>query len=232
MTNDTTVRRSIRREPRWHAVLAVAAALALYITLPPKLTIGPVWIAPLLVLVVLVPLFYLAPRRAADSRRIRVLGLLSIAIVNFFNITSIVLLIAGFFHPVKAQSLNSAGILLRNGAQIWLANVLVFGLWFWELDGGGPAIREREAAAHGMHKPDFLFPQMEFSPTNCSSAYDPHWSPAFFDYVYLAFTNATAFSPADALPLSRRAKSAMLIEALVSFATIAIVLSRSVSLIE
>jgi hypothetical protein len=93
---------TIRHEPRWHAVLAVGAALSLYITLPPRLTIGPVWIAPLLVLLVLVPLFYLAPRRAADNRRIRVLGLLSIAIVNFFNIASIVLLIAAFFHPVKA----------------------------------------------------------------------------------------------------------------------------------
>jgi hypothetical protein len=222
---------TIRHEPRWHAVLAVAAALLLYITLPPRLTIGPVWVAPLLVLLVLVPLFYLAPRRAADNRRIRILGLLSIAIVNFFNIASIVLLIAAFFHPVKAKTFDSALVLLRNGGQIWLTNVLVFGLWFWELDGGGPAIRERDAAAHGSHKPDFLFPQMSFSETTCSSAYDPHWTPAFFDYLYLAFTNATAFSPADALPLSRRAKTAMMIEAAVSFATIAIVLSRSVSLI-
>jgi hypothetical protein len=215
---------AIRHEPRWHAVLAVAAALSLYITLPPRLTIGPVWVAPLLVLLVLVPLFYLAPRRAADNRRMRILGLLSIAIVNFFKI-------AAFFHPVKAKTFDSALVLLRNGGQIWLTNVLVFGLWFWELDGGGPAIRERDSASHGSHKPDFLFPQMSFSPTTCSNAYDPHWTPAFFDYLYLAFTNATAFSPADALPLSRRAKTAMMIEAMVSFATIAIVLSRSVSLI-
>jgi uncharacterized membrane protein len=226
------VRRSIRREPRWHAAVAVVGALLLYITLPPKLTIGPVWIAPLLVLLVSIPLFYFAPRRAADNRRVRILGLLSIAIVNFFNVASIVLLIAAFFHPVRAKSLNSAGILLRNGAQIWLINVLVFGLWFWELDGGGPAIRERDAAILGSHRPDFLFPQMQLNEQNAACAYDPHWTPAFFDYLYIAFTNATAFSPADVLPLTRRAKAAMLIEAMVSLATIAIVLSRSVSLIE
>jgi hypothetical protein len=225
-------RRPIRREPRWHAALAVVGALALYITLPPKLTIGPIWIAPLLVLAVSIPLLVFAPRRALDTRRVRLLSLLSIAIVNFFNVASIVLLIAAFFHPVRAKSLNSAGILLRNGAQIWLINVLVFGLWFWELDGGGPANRERDAATLGAHRPDFLFPQMQLSAQNVECAYDPHWTPAFFDYLYIAFTNATAFSPADVLPLTRRAKSAMLIEAMVSLATIAIVLSRSVSLID
>jgi hypothetical protein len=224
--------RSIRREPRWHALIAVLAALLLYVTLPPRLTIGPAWIAPLLVLLVLVPLSILAPRRAADSRRMRVLGLLSIAIVNFFNIASIVLLIGAFFHPVKAQALNSAGVLLRNGAQIWLTNVLVFALWFWELDGNGPVRRACDTAATGSHRPDFLFPQMQFSAENAPRAFVPGWMPEFFDYLYLAFTNATAFSPADVLPLTRRAKCAMLIEALVSLATIAIVLSRSVSLIE
>jgi hypothetical protein len=220
-------------EPRWHASLAVVAAVALYITLPPRLTIGPIWVAPLLVLVLLIPLSFLGPRRRLGTRRIRVLGIALIAIVNFFNIASVLLLVDAFFHPVKSQAF-SAPILLRYGVQIWLTNVLVFALWYWELDGNGPIARARMSCEEGIGRADFLFPQQQML-INAGSRLPwlrEQWKPQFFDYVYVAFTNATAFSPTDVMPLSRWAKALMSVEALISLITVLIVLARSVSLIQ
>jgi uncharacterized membrane protein len=228
-------RHTVVHEPRWHASIAILAALALYITLPPRLTIGPVWVAPVLVLALLVPLSVLAPRRHAETRRMRFWGILLIAIVNFFNIVSIVLLINGFFHPARHVELNSAGALLRHGTQVWVTNILVFALWFWELDGDGPEVRAHATAATEFRNADFLFPQMQLSIAGSAEplpCVDPKWKPQFFDYLYLAFTNSTAFSPTDVMPLSRWAKCLMMIEAFISLTTIAIVLARSVSLIQ
>lgn len=224
----------IRHEPRWHASLAVVAALVLYVTLPPRLTIGPVWVAPSLVLAVLVPLSVIAPRRHKETRKMRFWGILLIAIVNFFNIASVILLIASFFHPAKAMP-ASAAALLRHGVQIWLTNIIVFALWFWELDGDGPDARAHANAATEVENADFLFPQMQqmtMASGDKVPFIDPLWKPQFFDYLYLAFTNSTAFSPADVMPLSRWAKALMLLESLISLLTIAIVLARSVSLIQ
>jgi hypothetical protein len=225
---------AVRHEPRWHASAAVLAALALYITLPPRLTIGPVWVAPLLVLALLVPLSIFAPRRHSETRRMRFWGILLIAIVNFFNIASVALLINGFFHPARLVELNSAGMLLRHGTQVWLTNILVFALWYWELDGDGPEARAHASAATEFHNADFLFPQMQliFMGGRVFPCIDPGWKPQFFDYLYLSFTTSTAFSPTDVMPLSRWAKCLMLVEGLISLMTIAIVLARSVSLIQ
>lgn len=221
-----------RREPRWHASLAVLVAMLLYITLPPRLTIGPVWIAPALVLVVLIPLSILAPRRHVETLRYRVASITLIAIVNFFNLASVLLLVASFFKPEKA-ALHQPGFLLHTGAQIWFTNILVFALWYWELDGDGPDARAQAAAATDVQNADFLFPQMGMAMGSASAAtcIDRFWKPRFFDYLYLAFTNATAFSPTDVMPLSRWAKALMMAEALVSLITIAIVLARAISLI-
>jgi hypothetical protein len=224
-------RATAQDEPRWHASLAILAALLLYVTLPPRLTIGPVWAAPSLVLLLLVPLSILSPRRHRETRLTRFWSIVLIAIVNFFNLVSVLLLIAAFFEPSKAP--HQPGVLLRIGAQIWFTNILVFALWFWELDGDGPDARAHAAAATEFINADFLFPQMQMTIASGgnSSCIDPLWKPRFFDYVYLAFTNATAFSPADVMPLSRWAKALMGAEALVSLITIAIVLARAISLI-
>lgn len=221
-----------KHEPRWHASVAVLAAMALYITLPPRLTIGPTWVAPLLVLIVLVPLSIIAPRRHSETRRTRVWSIALIAIVNFFNLASVLLLIASLFNPEKAAT-HTAGVLLRTGSQIWLTNVLVFALWFWELDGNGPEARARADSATDFQNADFLFPQMQMSiaSTGRSPCIDPLWKPQFFDYLYLGFTNATAFSPTDTMPLSRWAKALMAAEALISLITIAIVVARAINAI-
>jgi uncharacterized membrane protein len=222
-----------RSEPRWHASLAVLAATVLYITLPPRLTIGPTWIAPALVLVVLIPLSILAPRRHSETARSRAASIVLIAIVNFFNLASVLLLVASFFRPEKA-ALHQPGFLLHTGAQIWFTNILVFALWYWELDGDGPDARAQASAATDFQNADFLFPQMQMTiagGTTANNCVDPRWKPQFFDYLYLAFTNATAFSPTDVMPLSRWAKALMMAEAVVSLITIAIVLARAISLI-
>jgi hypothetical protein len=222
-----------RHEPRWHASLAVLAAMLLYITLPPKLTIGPVWAAPVIVLIVLIPLSILAPHRHRETLRSRFWGILLIAIVNFFNLASVLLLIAAFFHPEKATT-HSPGLLLRIGSQIWFTNILVFALWFWELDGDGPDARAHANAATEFENADFLFPQMQMliaGEGRGTTCIDPLWKPQFFDYLYLAFVTATAFSPADVMPLSRWAKALMGAESLISLITIAIVLARAISLI-
>jgi|HubBroStandDraft_4_1064222.scaffolds.fasta_scaffold00430_10 hypothetical protein len=221
-----------RHEPRWHASLAVLAAMALYITLPPRLTIGPVWVAPLLVLTVLVPLSFFVPRRHRETRRSRFWSILLIAIVNFFNLASVLLLVAGLFRPDKA-AIHTAAMLLRAGAQVWATNILVFALWFWELDGDGPDARAHATAATEVQNADFLFPQMQLSLASGGGAHcvDPFWKPQFVDYLYLAFTNSTAFSPTDVMPLSRWAKALMTVEAIISLMTIAIVVARSINAI-
>lgn len=221
-----------RHEPRWHASMAVLAAMLLYITLPPRLTIGPIWAAPLIVLIILAPLSIFVPRRHRETRRTRFWSILLIAIVNFFNLASVLLLIAGFFRPERA-AMHAPGILLRTGAQIWFTNILVFALWFWELDGGGPDARAHANAATEFRNADFLFPQIQLTiaSSGLSSCIDPLWKPQFLDYLYVAFTTSAAFSPADVQPLSRWAKALMGTEALISLITIAIVLARAISVI-
>ena len=226
---------AIQHEPRWHASLAVIAALLLYISLPGRYTLGPAWVAVVLVMVVLVPLSILAPRRHKETARMRFWGILLIAIVNFFNVTSVVLLMHHFFYPPKVPVPTTAAELLLHGLQIWLTNILVFGLWFWELDGDGPDARAHASSCMEIRNADFLFPQMQMMSTAFgkeSPVMDETWKPTFLDYLYVAFTNSTAFSPTDTMPLSRWAKVLMTLEALISLVTVAIVLARSVSLIQ
>jgi hypothetical protein len=222
---------ALGHEPRWHASLAVIAALAMYMSLPERLTIGPLWVAPALVLGLLIPLSILAPRRHRETRRTRFASILLIAIVNFFNIASVFLLIHGFLNPVKI--VVTAQQLLLHGMEVWLTNILVFALWFWELDGGGPDTRAHATAAHEVHEADFLFPQMGLMVAGQEPGFMlPTWKPMFLDYLYVAFTNSTAFSPADTMPLSRLAKMLMLLESFISLVTIAVVIARAISLIQ
>jgi uncharacterized membrane protein len=115
---------------------------------------------------------------------------------------------------------GTAAELLRNGAAIWLINVLTFAVWYWELDRGGAL----ERAAGTDPYPDFLFPQM-----TAPGMVPRDWRPQFADYLYLAFTNATAFSPTDTLPLSRWAKLTMLLQSAISLVTAALVIAKAVN---
>ncbi|HEV2878745.1 MAG TPA: hypothetical protein VGW96_04100 [Candidatus Eremiobacteraceae bacterium] len=206
-------------EMRWPASLAVLVALVLYVTLPQRLTIGPVWLIPVLELALLVPLSIAAPRRVPNEPTwLQGASMSLIGIVNVANIASLVLLVDALVHGNK----TTGGQLLLGAVQIWLTNVIVFGLWYWELDRGGP-----DARASAEHRePDFLFPQM-VTP-GCSIV---GWSPKFFDYLYVSFTNATAFSPTDTMPLTTWAKALMMVQSLASLLTVALVAARAVNIL-
>lgn len=218
-------------EPRWHASVAVILSLALYSTLPSKLTFGPAWIAPLLIAGLLIPLSVLSPNRHQETPAQRIASIVLIAILNFFNIASIGLLIYDLLFSAHTHHTVTAVELLTAGAQIWTTNILVFSLWFWEIDGGGPEPRAHATRASEFVTADFLFPQMQMDKDRLACAIPP-WKPYFLDYVYLAFTNALAFSPTDVMPLSRTAKMLMLAQSLISFVTGALILARSVNIIQ
>ena len=206
-------------ESRWPATAAVLVALGLQVILPDRLVFGPRYALPVLELALLVPLMIANPSRLSRaSRDTRGLSLALIALVNLANITSLALLIRLLVNGSKANGKQ----LIFAAVGIWFTQVIVFGLWYWELDRGGPVART--TVEHG--PPDWLFPQME----NPGVARGP-WSPWLLDYLYLSLTNSTAFSPTDAMPLSVRAKAVMGAQSIVSVATIVVVGARAVNIL-
>jgi uncharacterized membrane protein len=209
-------------EPRWPATLTILVALALYYTLPERLTPGPNWLVPLLELAVIVPLNISAPR-ITPSRLRREIALFLFGAISVANLIALVLLVQellGRIAPAGHQQLDGPTLIVA-AIHIWLTNVIIFGLWYWELDRGGPIERRKPRHAH----PDFLFPQMSVP----ESA--PHWTPGLVDYLYVSLTNATAFSPTDTMPLTPIAKALMLAQSLVSLLTIALVAARAVNIL-
>ena len=208
-------------EPRWHVSVTLGVAIALQIILPRRLTLHPHWLLPALQGVLLVALISVDPRKRASHETILRLGRLAmIAVVTLANAVSAGLLITRLLHGKEGVD---AWPLLRNGGAIWLTNVIAFALWYWQFDRGGPF----ERAKGGRQFPDFVFPQMqqpELAP--------PDWEATFFDYLFLAFTNATAFSPTDTLPLTVRAKMTMMLQSAVSLATVALVIARAVNILK
>ena len=206
-------------EPFWEAQLAVLVTIVLYLALPAKLTVGPRWLVPalegalLLGLVISTP--YLHHTQSPFHRRLTI-GL--VALVTAANFTAEGLLI----NDLLRGGGNGGRDLVLSAAAIWFTNVAVFGLWFWEIDRGGPHMR----TAPKPHAPDFLFPQM-----GAGGSIEHGWRPAFLDYLYIAFTNASAFSPTDAMPLSVRMKALMLAEAIASFLTVGLVAARAVNIL-
>ncbi len=213
------------KEWHWPAQLTVAAAIALQLLLPHRLSLSGTTrlMLPGIEGVLLVALFIASPQRlqAAHSLRRRLTMSLT-AIATFANCTALVLLA----HLLLNKSLSSGSdghALIIAGAEIWLTNVLILSLWFWEIDRGGPGAR----AAGLDRRPDFLFPQM----TSEVAALYPGWRPLFVDYLYLSLTNAAAFSPTDTLPLSSQAKFMMGLQSLISLVTIGLVVSRAVNIL-
>lgn len=210
-------------EPRWPASVAVLAALALYWFLPEKLTFGPNWLLPALELALIVPLSIAAPNRRHGEPSWQRLGAVAlIVLINMANVISLVLLVHELLQGKANGRVIEGTQLAFSSVLIWLTNVLVFALWYWELDRGGPD--ERSHPAH--RQPDFLFPQM-VTP-HCTHA---RWAPTFMDYLYVSFTNATAFSPTDTMPLTPWAKALMAVQALASLLTIALVAARAVNIL-
>lgn len=206
-------------EPFWPAQATILAAIALQLLLPARLTVGPAWLLPALEGVLLVGMFMATPNQLEHEhprRRAVALGLT--AFVSAANIYSL----GALTHYLLHHNVDHGRELITSGVLIWLTNFLIFALWYWELDRGGPG---RRAAGHD-GTPDFLFPQMSddrIEPLN--------WRPRFVDYAYISLTNATAFSPTDTMPLSAKAKAVMGLQALVSLVTIGLIISRAVNIL-
>ncbi|MEU8965166.1 hypothetical protein AB0C89_26135 [Streptomyces sp. NPDC048491] len=212
--------RATRGESRWASAVAVLVAVALQWTLPERLTIHPGWLLPALEVALIAALIAANPLRIERASRLyRVAGLVLIACISAANGWSAVRLVVGL---VRGQEGHDAAALLVTGGGIWLTNVIVFALWYWEWDRGGPVARMQATRIY----PDFLFPQMQ-SPELAP----PHWEPAFPDYLYLSFTNATAFSPTDVMPLNRWAKMLMMVQSAVSLLTVVLVVARAVNIL-
>lgn len=199
--------------------LAILAGLALYLILPDQLAIGPRWLIPVLeaALVVLLNLVR-AYRRRFEETDVRLLVIGVVALLNVANMVSVGLLVDSLLYgsPAKGRPL------LYGAVSVWLTNIIVYALWFWQLDRGGPLARARGRE----REPDFQFPQMLGGVTTPVT-----WMPGFLDYLYVALTNATAFSPTDTMPLTRAAKSLMSAESIVSIVTVGIVAARAVNIL-
>ena len=207
-------------ESRWPALVAVLAAIALQLVLPDSLIrgLGNRALIPSLEGVLLVVLVVVNPGRISkEESRLRMVGLALIALITVANLVSLIELIHALLYGTRAGGRS----LVYASVPIWLTNIIVFGLWFWELDRGGPA--KRQQPEH--RRPDFLFPQM----STPGSA--PGWAPDFLDYLYTSFTNATAFSPTDTMPLTSWAKLLMMAQSLASLVTVAVVISRAVNIL-
>lgn len=227
--DDSEEQRTEHRESHEEAALAVGVVIALQLTLGIvslahdwKLAgiHGWVWFIPVVLEVALVVTLVARVRRipAEQSGGRRRLVLAVLAVIAVFNGIALVALL----YTLVAGHVNSGGQLLLEAATVWATNIMAFGLAYWEFDRGGPVRRVMPDPP----PPDFQFPQME-NPELAA----PGWRPRLFDYIYVSFTNATAFSPTDAMPLSRQAKALMLTESSMSAVTILLVAARAVNIL-
>jgi uncharacterized membrane protein len=212
-------RRVTPGERRLPVAIAVGVAIALQMLLPDNLVIHPPWLLPALEGALLVGLIAANPGRISrTSTTLRTASVTLIALISLANAWSTALLVRGLINGTEGES---ASALLGRGASIYITNIIVFSLWYWEWDRGGPVARANAPRPYT----DFLFPQM-----TAPSLASPEWEPTYADYLYLSFTNATAFSPTDVMPFSRWAKMLMLVQAAISLLTIALVIARAVNI--
>jgi hypothetical protein len=210
-------------EPRWPVIVAACAAVALHFALPAALRPGTPWFLFFVVgtLVVAASVFRrLGMHRENSWASYGVLGALALGLLY-----GVVALIIGLMRKTE-----NATELLTSAAVLWTSNVIVFASWYWRIDGGGPNERERrEAHTRGA----FLFPQMTLTPPggDVSLAEEEGWRPSFVDYLFLAFNTSTAFSPTDVPPLSVWAKGAMMLQSVISLATVVVLAGRAVNIL-
>ena len=211
----------IRDESRWPPALAIVAVLCLMAVLPGHVTALPVWVSYMAVAAVLVPMAVVALTKG-NTLWLRIERTMIILLAGAYVANTIAQL-ADMIHVVTLQPKgNNAFSLLSSSVTIWIANVLTFSLLYWQIDGGGPRARASDPNV----KPEWVFPQPA-KPEDLP----PNWRPLFLDYLYLGYNTATAFSPTDALPITRRAKMLMMIESTISLLTMVIILSRAINIL-
>jgi uncharacterized membrane protein len=206
-------------ESFWPVQLALLVAIGLQIGLPARLTAGPSWLVPTLEGVLVIGLSLATPRQLEHEhtgrRRVAIALTAFVSAANIFSLVEL-------SHLLLHHRVENGPELIVSGVLIWLTNFLIFALWYWELDRGGPG---RRAAGHD-GPPDFLFPQM-----NDDRVQPRYWRPQFFDYLYVSLTNAAAFSPTDTMPLTLKAKGVMGMQSIVSLVTIGLIVSRAVNIL-
>ena len=208
-------------EPRWPAFLAVLAVGGIYVALPTYLRIGPRWMFPSAVVALLIPT--MISHRVGKHHLNRVLGFSVTGLVTVGMIASLIRLISAL--PTHRETPTE---LLLSAAALWFTNILVFALWYWRLDAGGPHGRDTRTG-----HPDgaFLFPQMTMQPDAKNDAGLQAWSPNFVDYLFLAFNTSTAFSPTDVPVLERWGKVLMMVQSLISLTVLALLAARAVNIL-
>jgi hypothetical protein len=218
-------RRIDQGDPLWPAQLAVALAIALHLALSDKLVVGPKWLIPAVEGVLLLTLIVLAPPRASGGwRHQRGLLWAILALVTLTYLVSLSLLV----HYLISGGAVGGHSLLGSGVVLWVTNVLLFSVVYWDLDRGGPLQRHEQTRSQTESWPDFQFPQMEnpqLVPLGSG------WRPTFLDYLYTSLTNATAFSPTDTMPLTQAAKLLMGIQATAAVTTLGLVVARAVNIL-
>jgi hypothetical protein len=207
-------------EPYWHVYLAVVVAICLQFGLSNKLTVGPKYLVTGLELLLLAALILFAPHKHRTILHLRRgVAILFVAVISLANVSSLVLII----HDLFTSFSTSGRQLLVSALAIYLTNIIIFGLWYWELDDNGGLGQDTANGAA-----DFLFPQMTLKSIQRGGR---AWAPAFMDYLYLSVTNASAFSPTDTLPLTHRAKLLMTLQSVTSLITIVLVTARAVNIL-
>ncbi len=211
------------REPQWPASAALLVGILLLLSLPQRIEVGPLrWILPGIEILTVVILAVGWPdrMRQRERRGLRAVSIGLIAILTAANVVSLGLLVR---HLLDGGEVDGDQ-LVRSAVAIWGTNVIAFGCWYWELDGGGPYARRDDS----IPTRDFLFPQM----TDDGRPYtNPGWFPQFLDYLYVSFTNASAFSPTDTLPLSLRAKFLMAVQSITALVTLAVIAARAINIL-
>ena len=208
-------------DPIWHVQVAMLIAIILQLALPNRFSVGSRYAIPVVEALLLIALSFTTPKESifkSITRRINVILLIVItSIANIYGLATVSgQLLKGGHAATNGRALILAAI------NIYLTNIIIFALWYWEMDGGGPGERQRIEK----YDQDFLFPQHQNE-----NYKHPDWKPTFTDYLYVSSTNAMAFSPTDTMPLSRRAKILMLIQATMSLIAIALVAARAVNIL-
>jgi len=202
-------------EPRWPGFLALMAGSCLHFVLPSRLSVGPDWLLPLLMGLLLIPI--MASHKRGSYELARWLTFVATSALTLALVVSLALLIGGL-----PKHKDTPEELLRSAGVLWITNILVFALWYWKLDAGGPVGRDN--ATEPIHS-SFLFPQL------CPQSADPNWSPKFIDYLFVAFNTSTAFSPTDTPVLDPWAKIMTMLQSLISLSVLVVLAARAINVL-
>jgi len=210
-----------RPEPRWQALLALLAVGGIYLALPRSLIAGPKWALPVFIVVLVAPT--VVAHRTGKQSLNRILGIIVSSVITIALMASVALLVAA----VPAHT-EAPVALLSSGAELWFTNVLVFALWYWRLDGGGPTARRQR---HEFGSCSFVFPQMQIEKIERARFECQGWRPHFVDYLFIALTTSSTFGPTDAPLLARWAKIFSMLQIAISLTIMIVLISRAVGVL-